>query len=292
MSPPIDRRLLLRGMGLVAACAALSPSVATAAGDRLAFGAPAAFSFDGLRALARRKAASPYAPPPTPSAVLAELDYQAWGEIKFDTDHALFADGPLPVTFFHLGTYFRDPVRIYAVDEGKAREVVYDQSYFHMPANSPARKLPEGVGFAGFRVQEPREGKLDWRTNDWVAFLGASYFRAIGELRQYGLSARAVAIDTAVFQRPEEFPRFSQVYIERPARGSDTITVCALLEGPSVTGACRFVMNRGAGVVMDVEQTLFLRRPVTRLGLAPLTSMYWYSETVKPTAIDWRPEVH
>jgi glucans biosynthesis protein len=258
----------------------------------LAFGPPRAFSFEALRARARTAAAAPYAPPPAPSAILGELTYQAWGEIKFDPDNALFDDGPLPVTFFHLAKFFQDPVKIFAVEGAQAREVVYDQSYFRMPTDSPARRLPKGLGFAGFRVQEPRTGPLDWRTNDWVAFLGASYFRAIGQLRQYGISARAVAIDTAVAQGPEEFPRFSQIFIERPAPGSDTITVFALLEGPSIAGACRFRMTRGAGVVMDIDQTLFLRRPVARLGLAPLTSMYWFSETVKPTAIDWRPEVH
>jgi glucans biosynthesis protein len=291
MPLPIHRRSLLRALGLATACGAL-PVSAAAAGDLLAFGAPFAFSFEALRTLASRKAAAPYAPPQAPSAVLAELDYQAWGEIRFDTGHALFADGPLPVTFFHLGKYFQDPVKIFAVEKGQAREVVYDQGYFDMPAGSPARRLPKGLGFAGFRVQEPRGGALDWRANDWAAFLGASYFRAIGALGQYGLSARAVAIDTAVYQRPEEFPRFSQIFIERPAPGGDTITVCALLEGPSLAGACRFRMTRGAGVMMDVDQTLFLRRPVARLGLAPLTSMYWFSETVKPAAIDWRPEVH
>ncbi len=291
MTLPVDRRWMLQSLGLAAAFAALSPSAA-AASDRLAFGAPFAFSYEALRAIARRTAAAPYVPPAVPSPVVGELGYQAWGDIRFDTDHALFADGPLPVTFFHLGRYFQDPVRIYAVAAGQAREVVYDQGLFRMPADSPARRLPKGVGFAGFRVQEPRGGPLDWRTNDWVAFLGASYFRAIGQLRQYGLSARAVAIDTAVHQRAEEFPRFTQVFIERPAPGADAITVSALLDGPSVAGACRFVMRRGAGVVMDVDQTLFLRRPVARFGLAPITSMYWYSETAKPTAVDWRPEVH
>lgn len=290
MSPPIDRRSLLGSVGLLIG-AALSPSPA-AASEPLAFGEPSAFGFDALRALARQRAAAPYAPPLAPPAVLAELDYQAWGQIKFDTNSALFADGPLPVTFFHLAKFFQEPVKIYAVEAGQAREVVYNPRYFDIPAASPARRLPQGLGFAGFRVQEPRGGPLDWRTNDWVAFLGASYFRAIGALHQYGLSARAVAIDTAVFQRPEEFPRFTQAFIERPAPASDTITVCALLEGPSIVGACRFRMTRGVGVVMDIEQSLFLRRPVARLGLAPLTSMYWFSETVKPTAIDWRPEVH
>jgi glucans biosynthesis protein len=51
-------------------------------------------------------------------------------------------------------------------------------------------------------------------------------------------------------------------------------------------------MQRAKAVVMEVEAQLFLRRDVARLGLAPLTSMFWFSETVKPTAIDWRPEVH
>jgi glucans biosynthesis protein len=284
----IDRRSLL---GALALALAAGPAAAET-GHRFAFGSPFAFSFDGLRTLARRKAAAPDAPPPARPPGLAQLDYQAWGDIKFDTDHALFADGPLPVTLFHPAKFFQDPVKIYAVDNGQAREVLYDPAYFHMPADSPARQLPEDVGFAGFRVQEPRGGSLDWRTNDWVAFLGASYFRAIGALRQYGLSARAVAIDTAVYQHPEEFPRFSQFFIERPTPGSNTIAVSALLEGPSIVGACHFRLTRGAGVVMDIDQTMFLRRPVTRFGLAPLTSMYWFSETVKPTAIDWRPEVH
>ncbi|CAN7550826.1 glucan biosynthesis protein D [Phenylobacterium sp. LjRoot225] len=292
MSNPIHRRLLLKTLALASAAATAPSALAApaATSDRLALGAPVPFSFERLQALARRLAAAPYAPPPPPPEIVAELDYQAWGEIKFDTDHALFKDGPLPVTFFHRGEYFPNPVKIFAVENGQAREVIYDPSYFHMPPDSPARRLPEGGGFAGFRVQEPRRGRLDWRTHDWVAFLGGSYLRAIGGLHQYGLSARAIAIDTTVAEAPEEFPRFSQVFIERPS--ADTVTVCALLEGPSVAGACRFRMTRGTGVVMDVDQTLFLRRKAFRLGLAPLTSMYWFSETVKSTAEDWRPEVH
>jgi glucans biosynthesis protein len=288
----VDRRLLLQMLAAAAGSGGAWPAMAQSTRSGLQLGPPSAFSFEGLRALARQKAAAPYVPPPAPSPVLAELDYQRWGEITFDTDHALFADGPLPVTFFHLGRYSQDPVKIHAVEGGQAREVIYDQSYFHMPADSPAHRLPEGLGFAGFQVREPRGGKLDWRKNDWVAFPGASYFRAIGQLYQYGISARAIALDTWVYGRPEEFPRFSQIYIERPPAGSHTIVVDALLEGPSIAGACRFSLTRGAGVVMDIDQTLFLRKPVARFGLAPMTSMYWYSERDRPDGIDWRPEVH
>src|SRR3546814_11409610 len=79
-----------------------------------------------------------------------------------------------------------------------ARQIVYDAAYFDMPADSPAHELPKGAGFAGFRFQESRYGdqqQFPWQKDDWVAFLGASYFRAIGALAQYGLSARGIAID-------------------------------------------------------------------------------------------------
>eukprot|EP01037_Dinobryon_pediforme_P031064 gene31064-35392_t len=185
-------------------------------------------------------------------------------------------------------------------DNVQAREIVYDESYFDMPADSPARKLPRGSGFAGFRFQESRQGdqqQLDWRKNDWVAFLGASYFRAIGDLYQYGLSARGIAIDVAQAGVAEEFPNFTHFYFESPAAHSDTVVVYAVLDGPSITGAYKFVMQRHttetpAGVIMEVECALFLRRDVGRLGIAPATSMYWFSETVKGTGVDWRPEVH
>jgi len=221
--------------------------------------------------------------------------------LKFNTDSALFKDGPgpFPVTFFHLGRYFQTPVHMHVLDapggKATAREVLYDPAYFDMPADSPARSLPRGAGFAGFRFQESRQGdqaKLPWKTNDWVAFLGASYFRAIGELYQYGLSARGIVLEAAVAGKPEEFPSFTQIYFEPPADGSSTVVIYALLEGPSIAGAYRFAMTRDKAVVMDIDCRLFLRRDITRLGIAPLTSMYWYSDKLKPYAIDWRPEVH
>ncbi|HEX4181369.1 MAG TPA: glucan biosynthesis protein D [Caulobacteraceae bacterium] len=295
MTGLIDRRAVLGALStsLALGLAAGGVGEAAAAEAGLKLSQPAPFSFERLKDLARRKAARPYIEPPRPAPdVTGRIDYEALGKIAFDTDHALFQDSRFPVTFFHLGRFFQTAVQVYAVEAGQAREVLYDQSYFHMPPDSPAKALPEGAGFAGFRVQEPRDGALDWRKNDWAAFLGASYFRAIGDLRQYGLSARAVAVDTVVYGKDEDFPDFTRVFIERAAPGSASITICALLEGRSITGACRFVMTRGKGVIMDIDQMLIPRGPITRFGLAPLTSMYWFSETVKQTGVDWRPEVH
>jgi glucans biosynthesis protein len=294
----LSRRSFLLSASLSALCPAFS--IAAPIMPRVRLGRAAPFSFDALVGEARMLAARPYVLAASlPDAIVDAIDYEALGFVRYDTDFALFKDGPsrFPVTFFMPGKYSRTPTHIYAV-EGQppfAREIVYDASYFHMPADSPAQKLPIGAGFAGFRVQESRLGdqhRLDWRNNDWAAFLGASYFRAIGELYQYGLSARGIAIDVVVPDRPEEFPAFTRFYIEPSADGGDTIKVHALLEGPSITGAYRFVLRRDKAVVMDVEAHLFVRRDIERLGLAPLTSMYWFSETAKLTAIDWRPEIH
>jgi periplasmic glucans biosynthesis protein len=292
-----SRRAFLVSAGAAIAATSVTATIAARQGG-LRFGAPAPFSFDSLTAEARALAAKPYAPPPAlPDAILSKIDYEALGKIHFDTDHALFKDGPgqFPATFFMLGNFFRTPVHMYELDGAAAREIVYDSSYFDMPADSPAKRLPPGAGFAGFRFQESRLGDqkaLDWRKNDWVAFLGASYFRAIGELYQYGLSARGIAIDVAQAGQPEEFPAFTRFYFEPPKGPSDTVILYAFLEGPSVTGAFRFAMKRGKALIMDIEAQIFLRRDVARLGLAPLTSMYWFSETAKPTTIDWRPETH
>jgi periplasmic glucans biosynthesis protein len=292
MTAAFDRRALLKS----AAAFGLLPVRANRgfAASAMKLGPPVPFSFDNLKATARRMANGPYRRPVRPAAeIVAKINYEAWGKIKFNMDRALFANGPgnFPVSFFHLGMYFPKAVEMNVVSGGSARQIVYDQSYFDMPEDSIARKLPQGTGFAGLRVQEPRGGTLDWPRNDWVAFLGADYFRAIGELRQYGLSARAVALDVAAAGKAEEFPDFTQFYIEDGAQG-DALTVYALLEGPSIVGACRFVLMRGKLVIMDIDQNLFLRADVVRFGLAPMSSMFWFSETKKETAIDWRPEVH
>src|SRR5581483_4072088 len=299
----IDRRSVLTGAALSLVVPALGiPLEAPAAAAGLRFGAPGPFSSEALVSEMRALAAPPYVRETNlPQDVLDLIDYEQHGKIKFNPDYALFRDGPgqFPVTFFHLGKYFRTPVRMYVLSApgrpARAREILYDAAYFSMPADSPARRLPRGAGFAGFRFQESRlvgADRLDWRRNDWVAFLGGCYFRGIGDLHQYGLSARALAVDVAVPGRTEEFPQFTRFYFESPAGDSRQVTVYATLEGPSVAGAFKFVMQREQGVVMDVDARLFPRSDIAQLGLAPMTSMYWFSETEKPTAVDWRPEIH
>lgn len=266
------------------------------AGDNnksLDFGPAQRFSYDMLIERARAMADEAYEPPLRPAPeVVKKIDYEEWGKIRYNTNYALFNEGSgiYPATFFHLGMFFQKAVRMYAVEDGKARRIFYNSKYFDMPKDSVARKLPDKSGFAGFRLQESRQ-RDDWRTQDWLAFLGASYFRAIGALNQYGLSARGVVIDSAE-PTPEEFPDFTDFYIEGARSETDPVFVYALLDGPSITGAYRFSIWRKEGVITEIEAALFMRKDVKRLGLAPLTSMYWFSESEKRRLEDWRPEVH
>jgi glucans biosynthesis protein len=43
---------------------------------------------------------------------------------------------------------------------------------------------------------------------------------------------------------------------------------------------------------MDVDSALYPRKPIERLGVAPLTSMFFYGENDRRGANDWRPEIH
>ena len=45
-------------------------------------------------------------------------------------------------------------------------------------------------------------------------------------------------------------------------------------------------------IVTDIECRLYPRRRIDALGLAPLSSMYWFSEADRRSGVDWRPEIH
>ncbi|MCG6573496.1 glucan biosynthesis protein D [Pseudomonas sp. AF32] len=294
----LNRRDLVKFTSLCAAFTSLKPPLA-AGGDAPKIDDTARFTYEKLITLAEKKALKPYVRPATPAeSVLSKIDYNARGLIRFDTNRALFAKGPgqYPLTFFHLGDLFRVPVKMHVITNGITHPINYDKTLFSMPADSPAQALGADSGFAGFRFQESRLGdqkKLDWKQHDWVAFLGASYFRAIGEQNQYGISARGIAVDVASASNAEEFPDFTHFWFETPIDDrQSTMTVYALLDSNSLCGAYRFMISRTQGVLMDVEAALFLRQNVDRFGIAPLTSMFWFGETVKQTAIDWRPEIH
>ncbi len=293
--PFFDRRQLLLAFsaGLGAGWAGLRSGTLRAATSGptsgLKFGPARNFSFETLKGQAQALAAKPYAASPNPAAdVIRGIDFDKVQKIHFRLEDALWRGEKAvtyPLGFFHLNKYSLDPVKIFALDPAgtQAREILYSSGYFDYGTSGLDPRALGPLGFSGFRALDGQDNP-----SDWLAFQGASYFRTIGEDDQYGASSRGLAVNTAL-PRPEEFPRFSQFWL---AEQGETLTIYALLEGISVTGAYRFDCRRGKGVTMDVHCDLFFRAPIERLGIAPLTSMYWYGENQRDRAPDWRPEIH
>jgi periplasmic glucans biosynthesis protein len=287
------REILKTALVLAAGQLSYPPPVFAAAPAAAAGGTGPAKAFDyaWLKGQARSLAdnlfqASKDILPPTMGA----LTYDQYQSLRFRTDRSLWGDAGLPfrLQFFHVGRGFAQAVHLFEVNEGQAREILYDPSMFEFDkAGIDPSVMRDHAGFAGFRVQFV----TDWK-DDIAAFLGAAYFRAVGgDTRQYGLSARALAVDTA-FPRPEEFPRFTSFWFERPAKGQASLTLYALMDSPSVAGALRFQIAPGGTQVMDIDSALYPRKPIERLGIAPLTSMFFYAKNDRRGVNDWRPEIH
>ena len=117
----------------------------------------------------------------------------------------------------------------------------------------------QSLPLSGFRMRTRLNSRSVW--DEFLVFQGASYFRAVDKDGAYGLSARGLAIRTA-HAMGEEFPAFTQFWIERPAANAAGIVVHALLDSASTTGAYRFSITPGSETIMDVDVTLFpARRP-------------------------------
>jgi glucans biosynthesis protein len=252
-----------------------------------------AFTAETVRERARALASRPYqAPASTLPPAYAQLSYDQYRDIRYRPERAWWREAGLPfqAQFFHPGFFYTSPIRLHEVDGGQVDPVRFSTDLFtYGPLVKQLPATQRVDGFAGFRLNHPlnRPDHFD----EVVAFLGASYFRALGRGNVYGLSARGLAIDTAL-PEGEEFPSFREFWLEKPAPGADRVVVHALLDSPSVTGAYRFVIIPGERTVMEVEATLHARKAVKRLGVAPLTSMYLFGENDRGTSDDFRPEVH
>jgi glucans biosynthesis protein len=255
-------------------------------------GAPsaAAFDFDDVAELARRKANAPYEPPDRAQpAELEALGYDRYRDIRFRPERALWRDEDLPfdVMFFHRAQS-NPRVRMNEIVADEARHLPYDSADFHFGQNTLSPASWGELDHAGLRVHYHLNGP-EYK-DELIVFLGASYFRALAAGTRYGLSARALAVDT-VGGAGEEFPYFPEFWLVKPEPGARTLRMLALLDSPRVNGAYQFDVTPGAETVVEVRARLFLRAPIATLGVAPLTSMYQFGEN-QPHRTDFRPEVH
>lgn len=252
------------------------------------------FSFELLTEAMRERAQQRYRKPEAADLpdVIAELTYDQHRAIRYRPDRAVWkGEAPFELQAFHMGWLFDLPVKLHTVKDGLASPLVVEAEDFeYRPPLDPAGF--EGIampGVAGFRLHHPLNDPdvMD----ELVSFLGASYFRALGRNNLYGLSARGLAINTAT-DNGEEFPVFTDFYIESPDEHSTEIVVYAALDSPSITGAYEFRIVPGENTLMDVTARLFIRNDIARLGIAPMTSMFLFGENNSHAFDDYRDEVH
>lgn len=244
-----------------------------------------------VRQMARDLAQKPYQAPDTslPDG-LKNLDYDKYRKIRFVPEKALWRGENLPfqIQFFHRGFFFSNRVDIYEVSDGRARPIRYSPGLFTFE-DVTAPPPDADLGFGGFRIHAPMN-RPDYYDEVGV-FLGASYFRAVAKGQHYGLSARGLAINTAE-PKGEEFPFFKIFWIEKPQPKTNSIVVHALLDSKSAAAAYRMTIRPGETTVYDVEMNLFPRVDVPEVGIAPMTSMFFFDANDRRNVDDFRPAVH
>ncbi len=261
---------------------------------------PAAlFGFADVQRRASEWAKQPYQPKdatPLPES-LEKMNYDQYRDIRFRPEKALWLDekAPFALRFFHRGFLFNKQVKVNIIDKNAVMTLNYSPDFFNYGKNQVG-ELPTDLGFAGFQVIHPYHSQEVY--DEITVFLGASYFRAVGKGQWYGISARGLAIDTGLPKR-EEFPYFREFWIEKPEKEAKTLTIYALLDSPSVSGAYRFILSPEENMQIEVKTSLYFRNSVEQLGIAPLTSMFYKGENlerfrngVRTEIDDFRPEVH
>ncbi|SUP70563.1 glucan biosynthesis protein G [Yersinia kristensenii] len=251
-----------------------------------------AFSLDDVAKQAQALAGKSFeAPKSNLPSQFREMKFADYQQIQFNHDKSYWnkLDTPFKLEFYHQGMYFDTPVQINEVTATSVKPINYSPDYFNFGSVKHDPASVKNLGFAGFKVLYPIN-KAD-KKDEIVSMLGASYFRVIGKGQVYGISARGLAIDTALASG-EEFPRFREFWIERPKPNDKHLVIYALLDSPRATGAYKFVIYPGRDTTIDVQAKVFLRDKVEKLGIAPLTSMFLFGPSQPSAVLNYRPALH
>ena len=227
--------------------------------------------------------------PPLPDE-LRTLDFDAWRQIDFREGKALLGgnNSQFRLELFHLGHLYKRPVVINTLRDGLPTPIPYQASEFNFGTTKLSKPLPVNLGFAGFKIRSPLNDPLKF--DEFISFVGSSYFRFLGRGQRYGLSARGLALGGGTHQ--EEFPFYREFWIETPRSDNDKLTIYALLDSSAITGAYQFDCYPKEDSVVEVKATLVPRRDDVKIGYMPLTSMFFIGENNPRFHDDYRAELH
>src|SRR5262249_29530340 len=123
--------------------------------------AAAPFGLDDVVERAHRLADQPFEPPKKVPDWLLNVSYDQWRDIRYRPELALWRDrrSPFQVQFFHPGMYYDRTVRVNVIESDGVRQVKFSPSQFDYGKNDFASKVPQDLGYAGFRIHYPIKTK-------------------------------------------------------------------------------------------------------------------------------------
>jgi glucans biosynthesis protein len=254
--------------------ASLAPSGSTPAASE-PLGQPVPFANDAVLKMAVELASKPFKEPQAPPlpSVFSNLNFEQYTGIRRVPGSAIWSDQKLGFSLepLHRGFVYTTPVGINIVDNGIAQNVIYDGADFDFGRLKPPAVLGD-LGFSGLRVLKA----FDQGFEDVAIFQGATFYRSRAHAQPFGLTARGLAIGTGD-DPGEEFPLFRQFWIEKPNPAANTLTIQALLDSASVTGAVRFTLRPSDITIIDTELTLIARTAVDKLGYGAMAAAFLFS---------------
>ena len=106
------------------------------------------------------------------------------------------------------------------------------------------------------------------------------------------MASQRVGLPSILRRRAGRVSVLSHLLDRTPPPEARVLVVHALLDSPSTTGAYRWTIRPGDPTVMDVELTLYPRVALAHVGLAPLTSMFFFGPHDRQGIDDFRSSVH
>jgi periplasmic glucans biosynthesis protein len=289
-----SRRHVLASLGAsLAALASSSPVRAQATAPQAiiqaALGDGQRFDPGLVTEVARQLSRRPFSPVPNDLPdPFTNLNYDQYIAIRALPPSQIWADGRgISVEPLHRGFVFTNQVALFLVEDGTVRRVPYDRARFDYGRLNVPAALPD-IGYSGVRLYSTSG---NGHPADFAILQGATFFRALARGQNYGVVARALTLKPAE-TKGEEFPIFRAFWLERPAPGSNAITIHGVIDSESTSGVARMTFRPGEMTIVDVETTLFPRVNLEHVGLGGMSSTFLFGPNDKRGTDDARPAVY
>ncbi|HME86164.1 MAG TPA: glucan biosynthesis protein [Roseiarcus sp.] len=287
MAGPQRREFLGLALGGALAAAGSRSGVGSAAAEPL--GQPVPFAADTVLKAAAQLAAAPFKAPDAPlPSLFSGLNFDQYASIRRVPGSAIWADDKVGFSLepLHRGFVYTTPIAINIVENGLSQRVIYEAANFDFGKLQPPAAMGD-LGFSGLRILTAS----DQGFQDVAIFQGASFYRSRAKGQNFGVTARGLAIRTGD-EPGEEFPLFREFWVEKPAPATNTLTMYALLDSASMTGAFRFTIRPLETTIVDTEMTLIARVAMDKFGIGAMAAAYLFSGLDHRRADDWRAAVY